>query len=95
LRICTRCNRELENEEFHEIVEPIQSLPDIVGWFKGHPVRKAEPNRGRRFYGCKVKLIATSPISGDVLLPNSPQRTIETDTKYVHASRFEGDLKPS
>jgi len=97
VRICTRCNRPLRDEAYHDTVEYGVAAPPIVGWYQGHPVYDVpEGDLKPRFrqYVCKMRLVATSPVSGKTLVPNSPQRITETDTRYVHEARFEGDLKP-
>lgn len=45
-------------------------------------------------YGCKVRLIATSPGTGKTFVPNSPQRIARVDTRWVKERRFlpGGDL---
>ncbi len=95
-RICHRCNRPLDGEH-HDI------LRHEDGPNKGKPIRRTmivRRGRGRvgvqkvTVYGCKVRLVATSPVTGKTLVPSHPQRISELDTRYVHEDRFKGDLKP-
>jgi len=39
-------------------------------------------------YACKVRLVATSPVSGKTFVPESPQRLAVIDNRYVHEDRF-------
>lgn len=98
MRTCTRCNRPLTDPEFHDIEEAGTAPPRIAGWFKGHPVFDIpegwEPKPRFRGYSCKVRLVGTSPTTGKTIVPRTPQRIEESDARYVHETRFEGDLKP-
>lgn len=92
MRIC-RCGRPLEDPEYHEIITVVESLPPIVGWYKGHPVRGEEPvGNGRRIYQCKMRLIAESPITGKRLVPQSAQRFTQIDIR--HGARFARYVHP-
>lgn len=87
-RWCPRCNRPLD-ETGHDRADP----PDAVV-----PARRGRCRFGVqrvRRWACRVRLIATSPVTGKTLVPDSPQRLAILDTRYVHADRLErGDLKP-
>ena len=67
----------------------------------GRPLNDQEHERttshrlGRRWeYGCKVRLVATSPTTKRTMVPHTPQRTKENDARYVHEDRLKpgGDL---
>jgi hypothetical protein len=100
-RICTRCNREL-NEQEHDVLRYPDDYKDEAKRGKVMKVPMVT-NRGRgrigiqmiRRYGCRVKLIATSPVTGKTLVPSHPQRLLAAGgARYVHESRFDNDLKP-
>lgn len=77
-RYCRSCGRPL-TDEFHDTGRAAGPMVDGLT-ASGRP-RVAE--RKHRVYGCRVKLVATSPVSGRTLRPNSPQRIKELDTRYV------------
>lgn len=89
-RICTRCNRPLDPEHHVEGPPSLQILAD--------PRARGTRRLARRLktWGCKMRLITTSPVTGKVLAANSGQRlNAAGDTRYVHEARFKGDLAPS
>lgn len=94
-RICRKCNRP-KDADHHDIVQVPAIDPETLKWkFENDEIvwedaPKGMPNR----YACRVRLVATSPVTGKTLTPQSPQRITELDTRYVHVSRFEGDLRP-
>lgn len=79
-RLCPRCGRALD-ETGHDVLRyPTDHKDESL---RGK-VRKVETvmNRGRgrfpfarvRRYGCRVRLVATSPATGKTLVPSHPQR---------------------
>lgn len=96
MRIC-HCGRPLEDERYHEIHEVQGSLPPIVGWYRGYPVRgEGLLGHGRRLFACKVRLIAESPVTGKRLVPKSAHRYTQIDirhgarnARYVHPELLE------
>lgn len=84
-RLCSACGRPLAEHE--EGPKRLVVQPGLRG-------RGRLPIRRQRTYGCRVRLIQQSPISGIVSVPASGQRLAILNTRYVHESRFEGDLKP-
>lgn len=94
MRICTRCNRELTNPEYHDIESIGVAPPPLVGWYQGHPVYDVpddwEPRPRFRAYTCKVRLVGTSPRTGKTIVPRSAIRIKENDARYVQESLLEG-----
>lgn len=97
-RICKSCNRPLDAEH-HDLLRYPDDHPDKAGEVVKVPM-VVRRGRGRlgiqmiRRYGCRVRLIATSPVTGKTLVPTHPQRLLAAGgARYVHESRFKnGDL---
>lgn len=100
-RICNRCGRKLTPEE-HDVLRYPDDYKDKA---KRGTIQKVtvgmRRGRGRlgfqkvRLYGCRVRLIATSPVTGKTLAPAHPQRLAAAGyARYVHVSSFDHELKP-
>lgn len=99
-RWCPRCNRPLDPE--HHDVELVE-VERPSGLTVKEPQKVLEPYRRgrgrvgfrkRTAYGCRTRLISRSPVSGNVLPTDHPQRIKELKTAHVHESRLKpgGDL---
>lgn len=87
---CRACGLPLD-EDHHDVVRvgPLETFP-FRGFKNGQRQRLTYVRRPRkRVYGCRVRLVATSPISGKTLTPGSPQRIKEVDTRYVRTELLE------
>lgn len=83
-RICNACGRRLDEHERGPRVM-------VIGRSRGRarfPAVKVTP------YGCRVRLIQQSPVTGGVSVPATGQRSKPLNTRYVHESRLQpgGDL---
>ena len=95
-RFC-HCGRPLDGpdaEKYHEVEKPrVGPVFEIAASGRVRPTMRRHKQRS-----CKMRLIATSPVTGKTLVPGggrfAPQRTTELNTRYVHESRFQpgGDL---
>lgn len=93
-RICSSCGRALSPDE-HDVVRDGEK--ELSAWVDGIDRRgeaRIQLSGGRRRYGCRVRLIATSPYTGKTFIPARPApRFKDVDQRYVHESRFKtGDL---
>jgi hypothetical protein len=77
-RICNACGRRLDE---HERASRKVLVPRHRGRGRLALVKQ-------NVYGCRVRLIQQSPITGAVSVPESAQRSKLLDTRYVHESRF-------
>lgn len=86
-RVCGACGDPLDAE--HHDIEPTARRLVMV---PGRNGPRLEVRRARQ-YGCRVRLIATSPF-GKTFVPNTGQRIKRIDNRYVHTRRLEegGDL---
>jgi hypothetical protein len=60
-RFCTACGRSLDADG-HEVETPKETF-SAPHW-----------SRGKRRYGCRVRLVGISPTTGKTITPSSPQR---------------------
>lgn len=80
-RFCKQCGRPLDPDH-HDIGK----TPRII--IERGKIRKA------RDYGCRVRLVATNPITGKTFVPNHPQRIARLNVRYVPEELFKTTLKP-
>jgi len=85
-RYCRRCGRPLDGEHHTE------GRKALVPTRRG---RGRVQYRLQRTFDCRLRLIQRSPVSGEVSVPERPQRLKALQTAYVHEDRFKpgGDLQ--
>ena len=106
-RICTACGRPLD-EDNHDVLRYTKEDDEAGIIPKGKMIgsvvrvkvagRKLSATQHARVWGCRVRLVADSPVSGKTIFPEYPGRRMkEINNRFVHAARVKpgGDLAPA